>query len=239
MKIEPYNMKSKSWWRSLGYAIEGVLHAAKTEKNIKIHILLSIVVLFVALFFNLKFLEYIILTITISLVIAAELFNTAIEYLVDAIIKERSEVAKRVKDVSAGAVLITAFGAIFVGYFVLFDKIKVSLSFSLKRLPNLPHHIAVVSIVITVALVVIIKSIFGKGEPLMGGMPSGHAAVSFSIFISIVYLTKDFAVSILVLLLCILVAESRIRLKIHSLAEVIWGAILGSGVTLLIFLLFL
>lgn len=239
MKIEPYSMKSKSWWRSLGYAIEGVLYAAKTERNIKIHISLSIIVLFVALFFNLKFLEYIILTITISLVIAAELFNTAIEYLVDGIIKERSDLAKRVKDVSAGAVLVTAFGAVFVGYFVLFDKIKTALSFSMKRLPHLPHHIAIVSIVITVALVVIIKSIFGKGEPLMGGMPSGHAAVSFSIFISIVYLTKDVAVSILVLLLCILVAESRIRLKIHSLAEVIWGAILGSGVTLLIFFLFL
>ncbi|MCA1927582.1 MAG: diacylglycerol kinase [Calditerrivibrio sp.] len=232
-------MKSKSWWRSLGYAIEGVLYAAKTERNIKIHISLSIAVLFIALFFNLKFLEYIILTITISLVIAAELFNTAIEYLVDALIKEKSDLAKRVKDVSAGAVLVTAFGAIFVGYFVLFDKIKVAISFSLKRLPNLPHHIAIVSIVITVALVVIIKSIFGKGEPLMGGMPSGHAAVSFSIFVSIVYLTKDVAVSLLVLLLCILVAESRIRLQIHSLAEVIWGAILGSGVTLLIFFLFL
>ncbi|MCX8084048.1 MAG: diacylglycerol kinase [Calditerrivibrio sp.] len=228
-------MKSKSWWRSLGYAIEGVLYATKTEKNLKIHISISIAILFLALFFNLKFLEYIILTITISLVIAAELFNTALEYLVDALIKEKSDLAKRVKDVSAGAVLITAFGAVFVGYFVLFERIKSALSFNLQKLPNLPHHIAVVSLVITVALVVVIKSILGRGEPLHGGMPSGHAAVSFSILISIIYLTKDVAVSLLVFLLCVLVAESRVRLKVHSTAEVIIGGILGAGVTFAIF----
>ncbi|MGB9731452.1 MULTISPECIES: diacylglycerol kinase [Calditerrivibrio] len=232
-------MKTKSWWKSLGYAIEGVLYATKTEKNLKIHIIFSILILFMALFFNLKFLEYIILTITISLVIAAELFNTAIEYLVDALIKEKSEVAKRVKDVSAGAVLITAFGAIFVGYFVLFEKIKNALSFNLQRLPNLPHHIAIVSLVITIALVVIIKSLIGRGEPLHGGMPSGHSAVAFSILVSVIYLTKDVAVSLLVFLLCVLVAESRVRLKVHSMSEVIMGGLLGSGVTFLIFILIL
>jgi len=232
-------MKSKSWWRSLGFAIEGVLYATKNERNLKIHIILSILVLFFALFFNLKFIEYIILTITIALVIAAELFNTAIEYIVDALIKERSDVAKRVKDVSAGAVLITAFGAVFVGYFVLFEKIKTALSFNLQKLPNLPHHIAMVSIVITVAFVVIIKSMLGRGEPLHGGMPSGHSAVAFSIFVSVVYLTKDVAVSLLVLLLCILVAESRVRLKVHSIPEVFMGGLLGFGITLIIFKLLL
>lgn len=223
----------------MGYAIEGVLYATKTEKNLKIHLLLSIFILFLALLFNLKFLEYIILAITISLVIAAEMFNTSIEYLVDALIKEESEIAKRVKDVSAGAVLITAFGAVLVGYFVLFDKIKTSLSFSLQRLPNLPHHVAIISIVITTTFVVIIKSFLGRGEPLHGGMPSGHAAVSFSILISVIYLTRDVAVIILVLLLCILVAESRVRLKIHSIPEVIIGGILGAGITLITFKLFL
>jgi len=189
-------------------------------------------------FFNLKFLEYIILTITISLVIAAELFNTAIEYLVDALVKEESEVAKHVKDVSAGAVLISAFGALFIGYFVLFDKIKGALNLTIKKLPNLPEHVAIVSLVITVAIVVIIKSIVGRGEPLMGGMPSGHAAVSFSILISIIYLTKDVTVIVLVFLLCILVAESRVRLKIHSIPEVIVGSIVGSMITLLTFIFF-
>ncbi|KAA0259475.1 phosphatase PAP2 family protein [Deferribacter autotrophicus] len=232
-------MKSDSWWKSLGFAIEGIIYAVRHERNLKIHTILAILILFFALFFKLKFLEYIILAITITLVIAAELFNTAIEYIVDYICKEESEEAKHIKDVAAGAVLTTAFGAIFVGYFVLFDRIKEYAGFALKRLPGLPSHLAVISLFITILLVVVLKAIFGRGEPLHGGMPSGHAATAFSILVSITYLTKDVMVIIMVFLLAILVCQSRVQLKIHNTTEVIFGAILGTSVTFLMYKFFL
>ncbi|MGA1861617.1 diacylglycerol kinase [Deferribacter thermophilus] len=232
-------MKSDSWWKSLGYAIEGVIYAVRKERNLRIHIILAVLVLFVALFFKLKSWEYIILAITISLVIAAELFNTAIEYIIDFICKEKCNEVKHIKDVAAGAVLTTAFGAIFVGYFVLFDKIKEYTSFALKRLPDLPSHLAVMSLVITVLLVVILKAIFGKGEPLHGGMPSGHAAVAFSILVSTIYITKNITEIILVFLLAILVSQSRVQLGIHNKKEVIIGGLLGSVTTYLLYNIFL
>ena len=232
-------MKSDSWWKSLGYAIEGIIYAVRKERNLKIHTFLAVLILFVALFFKLKFIEYIILTITITLVVAAELFNTAIEYTVDYICKDKCEEAKRIKDVAAGAVLTTAFGAIFVGYFVLFDRFRVYIGFALKRLPDLPHHLAVISLVITVLFVVILKAIFGRGEPLHGGMPSGHAATAFSVFVSVVFLSKDSLVILMVFLLAVLICQSRVQLKIHTTTEVVIGALLGSTLTYFIYRIFL
>ncbi|BAI80549.1 diacylglycerol kinase [Deferribacter desulfuricans SSM1] len=232
-------MKSDSWWKSVGFAIEGIIYAVRHERNLRIHIALAVLVLFVALFFKLKFLEYIILAITISLVIAAELFNTAIEYTIDFVCKEKCSEVKHIKDVAAGAVLTTAFGAVFVGYFVLFDKIKEYAGFALKRLPDLPSHLAVMSLVITVLFVVILKAIFGKGEPLHGGMPSGHAATAFSVFISTIYLTKNITEILLVFLLAILVSQSRVQLGIHNTKEVVVGAFLGASVTYLLYNIFL
>ncbi|MGA1845692.1 diacylglycerol kinase [Deferribacter abyssi] len=232
-------MKSDSWWKSLGFAIEGIIYAVRHERNLKIHTILAVLILFFALFFKLKFLEYIILAITVTLVIAAELFNTAIEYIVDYICKEKCEDAKHIKDVAAGAVLTTAFGAIFVGYFVLFDKVREYAGFALKRLPDLPYHLTVMSLSITVLLVVILKAIFGRGKPLHGGMPSGHAATAFSILVSIIYLTKDVMVIIMVFLLTILVCQSRVQLKIHNTTEVVIGAILGAVITFFMYKFFL
>ncbi len=233
-------MKSDSWWKSLGYAIEGILYAVKTERNLKIHIVLAIAVLFVSLFFDLEFLEYVIFTITITLVIASELFNTAIEYLVDALVKEKTEEAKHIKDVAAGAVLTTAFGAMFVGYFVLFDRFRRYINISLSNLPNLPDHIAVISLFITICLVVIFKTVNFKGIPsITGGMPSGHAAVSFSILLSVVYITKDLLVIIFVLILALLVSYSRIQMKIHTTGEVVVGSLVGLFTTFFIYMFFL
>jgi diacylglycerol kinase (ATP) len=233
-------MKSDSWWKSLGFATQGVLYAVKTERNLKIHIFLAIAVLFISLFFDLAFLEYVIFAITITLVIASELFNTAIEYTIDALIPEKSETARVIKDVSAGAVLVTAFGAIFVGYFVLFDRMRKIANISLDNLPNLPDHIAVISLFITICFVVIFKTMSVKGvPPLIGGMPSGHAAISFSILVSIVYITKDFLVILLVTVLALLVSHSRIQLNIHTLKEVTMGGILGAAITYFIYVFFL
>ncbi len=83
-----------------------------------------------------------------------------------------------------------------------------------------------------------LKAFFGKGEPLRGGMPSGHAAVSFSIWTAVFYLTGSVPIVILTFLLAVLVSWSRWSSGIHRPIEVIAGAMLGAGVTFLFFRLF-
>ena len=68
-----------------------------------------------------------------------------------------------------------------------------------------------------------------------GGIISGHAAVGFTIATSITFLTEDALVTTLSYSIALLVAESRVELKIHSVKEVIIGAILGTFITILVF----
>lgn len=231
-------MKSDSWSKSLNYAIEGILFAVKSERNLKIHILISIFVLILALFIDITPLECIVLAITISIVIAFELMNTAIERVVDVMFNEKCEEAKRIKDIAAGAVLMAAFGAIFVGYFTVFNRVKKGYWAYMLKTPASMDHIAIVSVVVVSFTVILLKSIFNKGTPLHGGMPSGHAAVAFSILVSTIFISKSFVISILVLLLSILVSYSRVQLDIHTKREIVFGGAIGSVITFLLFIIF-
>lgn len=96
----------------------------------------------------------------------------------------------------------------------------------------------VIAILIVVIIVIIVKSATGTGTPLHGGIPSGHAAVAFSIATAVSLNTHDPLISLLSLLLAIMVSHSRLLIKIHTLREVIIGACIGSVVTLLVLQLF-
>jgi diacylglycerol kinase (ATP) len=86
--------------------------------------------------------------------------------------------------------------------------------------------------------VVITKAFYGKGEPLRGGMPSGHAAVSFSIWIAVTMISENFMPSMLVFIMAILIAQSRVAVGVHRPVEVLVGALLGISVTFLLFKVF-
>ncbi|MFA7534290.1 MAG: diacylglycerol kinase, partial [Tissierellaceae bacterium] len=78
-------MKRKSLIDSFNYAVTGIITALKTEKNMRIHYIIAIGIIFVSLFFDFTRLEFLLLLFSISLVVVAELFNTAIEKVVDLI----------------------------------------------------------------------------------------------------------------------------------------------------------
>lgn len=96
----------------------------------------------------------------------------------------------------------------------------------------------VVSILIVVIVVIIVKSATGTGTPLHGGITSGHAAVAFSIATAVSLNTLDPLISLLSLSLAAMVSHSRLLMKIHSIREIIIGACIGSGITLLVLQLF-
>jgi diacylglycerol kinase (ATP) len=95
-----------------------------------------------------------------------------------------------------------------------------------------------VSLLIVVIVVVILKAIAGRGTPLQGGIPSGHAAVAFSIVTIVSINTMDPLCSILTLVMAVMISNSRVLLRLHTLREVVLGAILGSTLTLAMLLLF-
>ena len=108
---------------SFKYAIEGFISSFKTERNMKIHIVAMILVVILGFYLKLTLIEWGFITFAISLVIGAELFNTAIETIVDMVSPEKNPKAKLAKDISAAAVLVLAIGAAIIGAIIFIPKI--------------------------------------------------------------------------------------------------------------------
>lgn len=228
-------MKNRNIIDRFNNAINGVIYAVRTQKNMQIHCSAAILVLFLSLFYNLEKVEMITLFITISFVIFAEMVNTAIEAVVDIIVDEFHPFAKVAKDVAAGAVLITAGNAVIVGYLLFFNKVEPTAVSIMNKLNNTPMHIIFIALLITMICIIFVKAYFRTGTPLEGGMPSGHSALAFAILTSIWVLTNDIKIFTLALVLSLLVVQSRLEAKIHNIYEVIVGAFLGVLIMLMLF----
>jgi len=109
--------------KSFRYAFNGVKDALKSEPNLRIHFLLSILVVILALYLKFDQKELSILVLTIFFVIILELINTIIEKLVDMHSKEISEEARVIKDISAGIVLLGAIASIIIASFLFLPKL--------------------------------------------------------------------------------------------------------------------
>lgn len=230
-------MKPANWFERFNCAIDGILWAAKTQRHLRYHFLASVLVLFCAFLFKVSALEFFLLILAAMLVIFAEMINTAIEALVDLVTEDYNELAKRAKDVAAGAVLVTSAGAVIFGYLVLsrhlFSLLKDEPALEAQPLYTLPLG----ALLLVVLLIILLKALLGKGNPLQGGMPSGHAAIAFSVAVSVILSGAGLVASLLILVLALMVSHSRLLLGIHNFREVLMGALLGSGVTLLLYLL--
>lgn len=227
--------KNRNLIEAFNNAIEGVLYTFKNEKNIKIHYLCAIGVLFSSLFFNLDKIEMIIIFMLIGGVIICEMFNTAIEKAIDGVSTEYNPLFKVAKDVSAGAVLISSMVAVAGGYLIFYDKVSMLGNVVLDSIRTNPTHITIICIILVLIWVVILKSLTPKGTPLKGGMPSGHSALAFSIATITTLLTKGLLVTVLSYTMALLVAQSRVEGKIHSFIEVVAGALLGIFIAILVF----
>lgn len=108
---------------SFRYAFEGIAETVKSERNMKIHFAAMLIVLFFGAVFKISKTEWLICIILFSLVIAGELFNTAIEAVVDMVMPKEHMLAKKAKDAAAGGVLILAIGAAVIGLIIFVPKI--------------------------------------------------------------------------------------------------------------------
>jgi diacylglycerol kinase (ATP) len=204
----------------------------------RVHFVAAIVVLLAVLFLKVTPTEFALLALSILAVLCAEMFNTAIEAVVDLVSPGFHPLAKIAKDTAAGAVLITACGAAIMGYLILAKYVMPRYGEVLEMFGAASDMGTVVSVLIVVIVVVIVKSATGTGTPLQGGIPSGHAAVAFSIATAVSLNTHDPLISVLSLSLASMVSHSRLLLKIHTMREIIIGASIGSGITLLVMQMF-
>lgn len=107
--------------KSIKFALKGIVYAIKNERNMRIHTVAAIFVLFLSAACGINSIEYAILILTIGLVVICEMFNTVIESFIDLCAKEYNSIAKIAKDMSAGAVMVSAMAAVVVG-FIFFGK---------------------------------------------------------------------------------------------------------------------
>jgi diacylglycerol kinase (ATP) len=228
-------MKIKKFTESFNHAIEGVIYAVRTQRNMKIHLVIAILVLFFSLFFNFSKLEMVILLITVTSVIVLEMINTAIEATIDVLANYYHPLAKIAKNVSAGAVLVASANAIVVAYLLFFDKLKPITNNVLFKIKQSDTTVVFICLILVVIVTIIVKALYGEGTPLRGGMPSGHSALAFGAATAISFLTADMLVITLCFFLAFLVAQSRVEAKIHSFYETFVGTILGILITVLIF----
>ena len=220
---------------SINCAVNGIIRALKEEFNMKVHFLLAIIALILGLLYNLAKVELLILFITITLVIIAEMINTAIEELSNLVSSEYNPIIEKVKDIAAGAVLITALNALVVGYIIFFSDFKpLTLDF-LQTMQQVPIHLTFIALALVLLIVVSLKAYFNHGNYLQGGMPSGHSAIAFLLMTVISLLVADALIASLTFLMAILVAQSRIEGNIHTILEVVFGSIIGFLIGLLIF----
>ncbi len=231
-------MQFKKMVDSFNNAINGIINTVRTERNMKIHLVVAILVLIACFFFDISRVEFLILVITITMVMSAEVVNTAIEAVVDMSTNYYHPLAKIAKNAAAGAVLITAINAVIIGYVIFWDKLtNISYVLVHKVKNSQPYTVLIVLAIVTLATI-IVKAIFGEGTPLKGGMPSGHSALSFSIATVIALLTEEPICIMLSYVMAFITAQSRVDSEVHSLAEVIVGGIFGTLLTILIFTIF-
>jgi diacylglycerol kinase (ATP) len=232
-------MKSRpSVIESFNFAIEGVIHVLRTQRNMRIHFGAAVVVIVVSVAVGVSKMELIVLLLSIAFVLIAEMINTAIEGTIDAATTSFDPMAKLAKDIAAGAVLIASVNAVAVGYLVFAGKAADKTADVLDRVRNAPAEISLVALVLTVIIVIATKAWTGRGTPLRGGLPSGHAAVAFAGWMAATYIVGDahrFVVSALTFIMALLVAQTRVESGVHSALEVAYGGALGALVTLSVF----
>ena len=228
-------MKQQSLVESFNSAIEGFIYVFKSQRNMRLHFLVGLVVLLLGVFLNLEYIELIILCFTIGFVLFAEMINTALEHTIDLVKEDFHPLARIVKDICAGAVLLSAMFAIIVGYMLLASRVGIRIEDNILKIRESSCHITFIVLLLILSLVVLSKIFFHSGTPLRGGMPSGHSAIAFSIWTILSLLYPNFLLIFLVFILASLVARSRVKDEIHSRLEVLIGSSLGVVVTLLVF----
>jgi diacylglycerol kinase (ATP) len=231
------------FWRSFHHAFNGIIYAARTQFNMRLHLIIAALVLIATLVLRLERFYVVVIIVLIVLVLALELLNTAIEAIVDLLTVVHHPLAKTAKDAAAGAVLIAALGSVIIGYLVFYQGIISGGTRVFTAVQTVPANVAFIVLAVAAIAVVFAKAFAGRRGPiegtsaLQGGAVSGHTTLAFAAATLLALFYQKPLAALLGYFAAFLVAQSRVEGRIHSLFQVIWGAVLGTLVALAIYLL--
>jgi diacylglycerol kinase (ATP) len=210
--------------QSFNFAFEGIIYVLRTQRNMRIHFALAALVLILGLAVGVTKLELLALIVGISFVLIAEMLNTALEAAIDIATTSFDPLAKI---------------AIAIAYLVFADHLANPSTRLISRVRESPLNLSLITLILVIGLVITIKAISGTGTPLRGGLPSGHAAVAFSGWAAITFVTSTYnhhlLISTLAFSRAMLVAQTRVEAGVHSVLEVVYGGVIGTLVTLVVF----
>lgn len=115
--------KRSPLYKSFGYAFEGIFHTIRDERNIKIHLAVTILVILFGFLLHISLVEWLFCLFLFGLITSLELVNTAVEAVVDLATAQKDPLAKKAKDAAAGAVLYSAIIAAIIGGIIFFPKL--------------------------------------------------------------------------------------------------------------------
>ncbi|HOJ31890.1 MAG TPA: diacylglycerol kinase [bacterium] len=230
------NDKKQDIVESFTNAFRGLFYALKTERNLCVHFGIGCAVIIGGIFFRLPFLEFLILVMVVAMVIISEIFNTVVEMFSDMLYPQYHIQVRKIKDVAASAVLVSAITSVIIGYLLFARYFPPSFRNAFENLANSPWYLTFLVLFLISSLYIVLKSIIKKQALISGGMPSIHSGIAFSIWVIVSALTfrSEPLVSVLVLLLAVWVAQGRIIKRIHTIEETVIGAIFGILITVLL-----
>ncbi|MCL6639112.1 MAG: diacylglycerol kinase [Firmicutes bacterium] len=225
----------KKFARSLSFAVAGIIHAVESQRHMRFHIVASLFALGLGLYLRVNYRELLFIFMAITLVIMAELFNTAIEAAIDLFTNETHPLARVAKNVAAGAVLVTAVNALVVAYLIFFPRLEGLIIYSTPHFRRAPIQVTV-PVLLLVALAVVAAKVLARKVPLLKkGLPSGQTALAFAGATALLLLTGNATVSTIALLMALITAHGRLAAGTHSVLEVVAGALIGILTTLAAF----
>jgi diacylglycerol kinase (ATP) len=224
-------------WRSFHHAFEGIMYATRTQPNMRAHFVIAALVLVATLVLRLDRFYVVAIVILISLVLAMELMNTAVEAIVDLLTVTHHPLAKTAKDAAAGAVLIVSLASVVCGYLIFYQGILSSGASVFAAVQAVPANAALIALAVAAIATIFAKWWVGRGSALQGGAVSGHAALAFAAATMLAFFYQKPLAALLAYFVAFLVAQSRVEARIHTTFEVLWGAVLGSLVALAVYVL--
>ena len=229
--------KRRSRLSGFKYAQEGILHSFRTQLHMRLHFIMLVLVLLAGLLFDMPPRDMIVLLFSATLVIVSEMFNTAIEILVNMVTEQYSPAAKVVKDIAAGAVLVAAMNALIAGVLIFFGQKRLDLiqkGFQKEIAPDVTQVI-VIGVVSLALIVIMSKLITRTGTPWHGGVISGHSAIGFLLAMIVFFTAHNPVAAFLAILLALLVAQSRVEAGVHSVQEVVLGGAIAICLTAIVY----
>lgn len=219
-------------------AINGIVHTFRTQRHMRVHLYVTILTVLGSFFLNLRLREILILLFMITFVLVAEMFNSAIEAVVDLASPNYHPLAKFAKDIAAGAVLITTIMSIIVGAMVVLGEDnweRIRLAVTSAQVSTTPVIRLLAGAFLVFICVLIGKGLGSRGQVLQGGMVSGHAAYGFFFATAVVILSGNLLFGSIGVILAVIIAQSRYEARYHNVFELGLGAVVGTVIGVLLF----